>query len=87
MLTFVTQPMDTATGQILQPIKISSSLAMANVPISLSITEQLPTGAPLLGGTVTQITDSTGTATFSDLYIYGGDAKSFTLVAQAGAPT
>ncbi|HZY84704.1 MAG TPA: hypothetical protein VFE78_07725 [Gemmataceae bacterium] len=78
-------PPSVTIGQTMPPIKIMSSLGTANVPITVSIRGQDTSGTPLLGGTVTEPTDATGTATFSDLFVYGGTSKNVTMIAQAGA--
>ena len=71
-LTFVSPPASVVTGQVMAPIKVQSSNQVAGIPITVSLSEQSTVGTPILGGTVTQPTDTSGTATFGDLYIYGG---------------
>jgi hypothetical protein len=69
-LTFSTQPVDIATGQVMQPIEVLSSVTTP-VPVTLSLSEQGTSGTPLLGGTVTQMTDATThIATFNNLFVY-----------------
>jgi hypothetical protein len=84
-LDFVTQPVSTATGLTMAQIRVHSD-ATTSVPITLSLSEQSSSGAPILGGTVTQNTDASGNATFNDLFIYGGTAKNATLTASASPP-
>ena len=78
-------PTDTALGHVMQTVEVKSSLATANVPITVSITAQNTNGSPILGGTVTELTDAAGVAQFKDLYVYGGTSKQVTMTAQAGA--
>jgi hypothetical protein len=52
--------------------------------ITASLTEQSSSGTPILGGTVTRLTVN-GTATFDDLYVYGGTAADGTLIATSGS--
>jgi hypothetical protein len=84
-LSFLDQPLSVATGQTLLPIKVHSD-AGPNVSVTVALNEQSSGGMPLLGGTVTQKTDASGNATFSDLFVYGGTAKDATLTATAPAP-
>src|SRR4051794_22725870 len=73
-LHFLGQPlMDTAPGQVMKSFQVQSTLG-ANVPVTVSLTEQSTNGTPILGGTVTRKTDASGNATFNDLYVYGGTA-------------
>src|SRR4029077_17980808 len=71
-LGFTTQPSDTQVAGIITPavvvqIQDTNSLAVAsnNVPITLTLTS----GSGTLYGTFSRNTDSTGKATFNDLYI------------------
>src|SRR5262245_38360592 len=55
---------DLSSGQIMEPIQIHSD-ASTPIPITLSLSAQTSSGTPLLGGTVTRMTDAaTGVATF-----------------------
>jgi len=75
-ISFVKQPVDTSTGQIMQPVQVMST-AGPNVPVTLALNAMNTSGTPLLGGPVTVLPNATsGIATFSNLYIYGGTAKS-----------
>jgi streptogramin lyase len=70
LLSFVTQPSNTQVNQtITPPVQVravdSSSAVLPGVSITLSLT----TGPGTLSGTLTQVTDATGTATFSNLSI------------------
>jgi streptogramin lyase len=68
-LTFVTQPGNTTVNQPVTPavqVRATDNTAamLPGVPITLSLS-----GPGALGGTLTQTTDATGTATFSNLAI------------------
>jgi adhesin/invasin len=72
VLAFVQQPRNTAAGQVItQPVTVQvqdgsgHGVAVAGVPIVVS----LFSGTGTLQGTLVQLTDSTGTVTFSDLSI------------------
>ena len=84
-LTYVTQPQTVITGQVLPPIKVQGTAP--NIPVTISLNEQITSGTPLLGGTVTQNTDANKTATFSNLYVFGGTGQNFSLTASAASPT
>src|SRR5262249_6008314 len=76
---------DLSSGQIMQPIQVRSD-APTSVPVTLSLSAQTSSGTPLLGGTVTRMTDATThVAAFTDLYVFGGGGKDLFLTAQAGA--
>jgi pectate lyase len=70
-LAFTTQPGNAAPGATLSPVVVQvqsaagGSVASNNVPVTLS----LSAGSGTLSGTLTQNTDSSGKATFSDLSI------------------
>jgi clostripain len=71
-LVFAQQPTDTPAGQaITPPVKVQVRDSARNPdPVSgIPITLSLSSGTGALSGTVVQMTDSTGTATFSDLRI------------------
>ena len=82
-LTFTTQPVDTATGEVMAAVQVHSD-SLTSVPITLSLTEQSTSGTPILGGTITQATNASGNASFTTLMIYGGSAKNATFVATSG---
>ena len=68
-LTFVTQPSNTPVNQSITPaVQVratdTAAVVLPGVPITLSLS-----GFGTLGGTLTQTTDATGTATFSNLAI------------------
>lgn len=84
-LSFLTQPVSTATGQIIAPVQVHSDAGM-NIPVTLAISGQSTSGSPLLGGTITKSTDASGNVTFSDLFVYGGTGKDCTLTATATPP-
>jgi hypothetical protein len=69
-LSFVTQPSNTAVNQTITPaVRVqamdNSGAVLAGVPITLT----LSSGSGVLGGTLTQVTDAAGIATFSNLSI------------------
>jgi hypothetical protein len=82
-LTFLTQPLGTATGLTLNPITVSSS-AGGKVPITISLGNNQ--SGLQLEGTVTKDTDN-GKITFDDLVLFGGsgeNSKDLVLIASSG---
>ncbi len=71
-LTFVVQPSDATVGQVISPpIVVRATVAGSNTPIpnvavTLAAVDNNGTPAQLLG-TLTQVTDGSGNATFADL--------------------
>jgi len=68
---FVAQPTDTTAGNIIAPVTVQlKDHADANVALAdVSITVSLFSGSGTLLGTLTQLTDASGLATFNDLQI------------------
>jgi hypothetical protein len=91
-VTFVSQPQNSIGGQLLagSPITVNvtdltaAPISGANVAMSFNGTPSC--SAATLGGTLTQTTDATGTATFGNLSIDRGQFG-FTLAATAGTIT
>jgi endoglucanase Acf2 len=81
-LNFLSQPLDTASGEVIKSFQVQSISGAGAITVSL--TEQSSSGTPILGGTVTQPTKG-GIATFNDLYVYGGTVTDGTLIATAGS--
>jgi endoglucanase Acf2 len=81
-LKFLSQPLDTVSGEVIKSFQVQSTSGAGAITVSL--TEQGSSGTPILGGTVTQPT-SGGIATFNDLYVYGGTANDANLIASSGA--
>lgn len=80
-VVFVQQPTTTTAGQAISPaITVQLKDAVdANAPVSgVSITLTLTTGTGTLSGTVTQVTNSGGLATFNDLSINLSGSKNLT---------
>jgi pectate lyase len=82
-LGFTTQPSNTSSGTTVSPVVVqvqaadSSAVASNNVPVTLTLTS----GTGTLGGTLTQNTDASGKATFSNLNIDQPGTKQFTATA------
>ena len=85
---FTTQPSTASAGQaIAPPVQVRVQDGVAGVP-NVTVTMAIGTNASgaILSGTATQVTDGTGTATFSNLsFDQGGDG--YTLVASAASLT
>jgi adhesin/invasin len=86
VLSFVQQPSNTQSGQAIAPpvaVQVQNSSGgasnTAGVPIALS----LSSGTGALGGTLVQVTDSTGTARFNDLRINTAGTKQLTATSQS----
>lgn len=87
LLTFVTQPSNTLVSQtIAPPVQVRAFDSSAAVLPGVSITLSLSTGPGTLSGTLTQLTDATGTATFSNLNINAAGTGDV-LTATAGSIT
>ncbi|MGC3960987.1 MAG: hypothetical protein QM813_24565 [Verrucomicrobiota bacterium] len=74
---FLQQPSDTVAGVIISPsvtllVTNSSGAGVAGIPVALS----LASGSGTLNGTVTQLTDGSGVATFADLNMIEAGTKS-----------
>jgi hypothetical protein len=80
-LSFVTQPLPTALGDFLNPKDGVQVQSPDGGPVTIALGNN--PGASQLGGTVTTAPDpATKTATFKDLYLFGGTPdKAYTLVA------
>jgi streptogramin lyase len=86
-LTFVTPPSNTTVSQPMTPAVQVRALNNAATPLpGVSVTLTLSSGPGTLSGTLTQITDATGTATFSNLAINAAGTAD-TLLAKAGGIT
>ncbi len=85
-LSFIPSPRipDTNTGSVLAPITVHTD-SPTGVPITLSLSEDSGGGMPILGGTVTQMSNASGNAVFNNLFVYGGTAKNAVLTASSGA--
>jgi adhesin/invasin len=88
-LVFMQQPTNTQAGQsIAPPVTVQvrdgsgSAIGTSGVPVSIS----LLSGSGMLFGTVVQLTDSTGTATFNDLKIAQTGAKQLQASSKGQAP-
>jgi uncharacterized protein (TIGR03437 family) len=88
-LTFGQQPGNTAAGQVIAPpvtVRLQSAsgqlMAAGGVPVVLS----LSSGSGTLFGTVVQLTDGTGLATFNDLRIGQTGAKRLRATSPQQAP-
>ena len=88
-IAFTVSPLNSVAGQVLQPgavqvlVTDSTSAPIPNVSVSVGFNGTPPCTAANLGGTVTQTTDATGTATFANLTIDRGQFG-YTLAASAG---
>jgi streptogramin lyase len=88
-VVFAVSPQNSVEGQILtgSPVKVvvtdSTNTPIANAAVSIGLNGTPPCAAATLGGTLTQTTDATGTATFPDLTINRGQ-YGFALAATAG---
>lgn len=86
-LTFITQPSNTAVNQTITPaVRVQAMDNSGAVVAGLHITVTLSFGPGVLSGTLTQITDSTGVATFPNLSINAAGTAD-ALQASAGAIT
>jgi adhesin/invasin len=88
-LAFVQQPANTAAGQVINPpvtVRVQDSsgrpVSMAGIPIALS----LSSGTGTLLGTLVQVTDSTGLATFNDLRLAETGTKHLRATANQQTP-
>jgi len=88
-VTFVTSPQNSIEGQVLagSPVQVlvtdATNTPVPNAAVSIGFSGPPPCAAATLGGTLTQTTDATGTATFGDLSINRGQFG-FTLAATTG---
>jgi uncharacterized protein (TIGR03437 family) len=88
-LAFVQQPTNTAAGQVINPpvtVRVQDAsgqpVSVAGVPVALS----LSSGAGALLGTLVQLTDPTGLATFNDLHIAETGTKRLRVTANDEIP-
>jgi streptogramin lyase len=87
LLSFVTQPSNTPVSQTITPaVQVRAFDSSSAVLPGASITLSLTTGPGTLSGTLTQVTDATGTATFSNLSINAAGSGDV-LTATAGSIT
>jgi adhesin/invasin len=89
MLKFVQQPTDTAGGQVIAPpvkVQIQDSSGAGSNTAGLPIILSLSSGTGTLLGTLVQLTDGTGTATFSDLRINSVGPKLLTATSSSQPP-
>lgn len=88
-VVFAASPQNSVEGEVLagSPVKVvvtdSTNAPIANAAVSIGLNGTPPCAAATLGGTLTQTTDATGTATFPDLTINRGQ-YGFALAATAG---
>jgi Putative Ig domain/Galactose oxidase, central domain/Kelch motif len=91
-VTFLTPLPNSIEGQVLtaSPVQVrvtdATNTPLPNASVSIGFNGTPPCAAATLGGTLTQITDATGTATFPDLTINRGQFG-FALAAAAGNGT
>ncbi len=86
-LTFVTQPSNTGVNQTITPaVRVQALDNSAAVVPGVSITLTLSSGQGFLNGTVTQVTDATGIATFPNLSVTAA-GNGYTLQAAVGTIT
>ena len=89
-LKFVQQPSNTVGGQVIAPpvkVQVQTSLGRASNTAGVAIVVSLSSDTGTLLGSVVQITDATGTATFGDLRIGAFGPKQLTATASSQAPT
>ena len=85
-LKFVQQPSNTLAGQAIAPpvmVQVQNSSGAASNTPGLPVLLSLSSGTGALLGTILQVTDSTGTATFNDLRIAGAGTKQITATSQS----
>ena len=88
-IIFTTPPQTSVEGQVLtnSPVQVqvtdSTNTPLPNVPVNIGFGGTPPCATATLGGTLTQITDATGTATFSNLTIDRGQFN-YVLAVMAG---
>ncbi|HET8925758.1 MAG TPA: kelch repeat-containing protein [Candidatus Acidoferrum sp.] len=91
-VTFVTQPQNSIEGQVLTGSAVqvlvtdATSAPIPNVPVNIGFSGTAPCAAATLGGTLTQNTDATGTASFTNLILNRG-GFGYSLAATAGTIT
>jgi adhesin/invasin len=86
LLRFVQQPSNTQAGQVIAPsvmVQIQNSSGGASNTPGVPIVLSLSSGTGPLLGTIVQLTDATGTATFNDLRISATGAKQLTATSQS----
>jgi hypothetical protein len=88
-ITFTAQPQTSVEGQVLtnSPVQVqvtdSTNTPLPNITVNIGFNGTPPCSTATLGGTLTQTTDATGTATFAALIINRGQFN-YTLAAAAG---
>jgi adhesin/invasin len=85
-LSFVQQPSNTQSGQVIAPpvaVQVQNSSGGASNTPGVPIVLSLSSGTGILGGTLVQVTDSTGTARFNDLRISVAGTKKLTATSQS----
>ncbi len=88
-VTFITPLQNSIEGQVLtgSPVQVrvtdATNTPLPNASVSIGLNGTPPCAAATLGGTLTQTTDATGTATFANLTINRGQFG-FALAAAAG---
>jgi hypothetical protein len=84
IITFAQQPTDAVAGATIAPaVTVSVTDAFTNPIIGANITLNLSTGTGVLSGTLTQMTDGSGIATFADLSINLVGSKNITATSGA----
>ncbi len=89
-LAFVQQPSTTAVGSSIAPpvtVQLRDSVGNAIRIAGVSIVMSLSSGTGTLLGTIVQLTDTTGTATFSDLKIGQAGIKTLRASSSQHAPS
>jgi hypothetical protein len=83
-IAFVQQPTDTVAGVIIAPnVTVSLTDSFGNGVVGQNVTLNLSTGTGVLSGTLTQVTDASGVATFNDLFINLAGVKNLTATSGA----
>ncbi len=91
-VSFTVSPQNSIAGQTLQPSAVqvlvtdTANAPIPNASVTVGFNGAAPCAAAVLGGTITQTTDATGTATFADLTINRGQFG-YALAATAGGIT
>jgi uncharacterized protein (TIGR03437 family) len=88
MLRFVQQPSNTAAGQVIAPVsvQVQNSSGGSSSQAGVAVTLTLSSGTGALLGTVVQLTDATGTATFNNLSIQIAGTKQLMASSTSQAP-
>jgi adhesin/invasin len=83
-IAFAQQPTDAVAGATIAPaVTVSVTDGLGNGVAGQNVTLTLSTGTGILAGTLTQVTDGTGVATFADLSINLAGVKNLTATSGA----